>query len=132
MIGTKQDMAVLGSPSGLRVRRDGDRDLTFRGWLLGEGSHGTGSHIQSQCDRGTMVQVYLTTGGRLVTAVYQWTRWQGEHGATRAAAHESADAALAWLVADAGGKLGRASKEAWERACQTYPPIAAAETVEVE
>jgi hypothetical protein len=94
-----------------RVKRDGARDLSFRGWRIGCGSHGGG------VGRGVEVAVYLTTGGRIITAVKRWTSWQGEHDCYTAAAHRTAAAALAWLCDDASGQLGRASKEAWEEAC---------------
>ena len=100
-----------------RVARDGDRDMVFHGWLLGEGdrSFPDGPY--------TTVEIYLTGAGAIVTSVEQGTMGEGV-GSARAAAHETPETALAWLIEDAGGTLGPASKEAWEAAGSAYPPIA--------
>lgn len=123
-----------GEPKAHRVTRDGARDLSFRGWLIGQGDHGSGGNSGYACDwnRGVHVYIYLTTGGNLITMVDRWSCWQGEDGSGDAAIHRTPEAALAWLVDDAGGILGVASKEAWEAACQAYPPLAGMETEAVE
>lgn len=122
----------LGSPQQHRVTRDDARDLAFDGWPLGEGHHGSGGTSGYECDwtRGVRVRIYLTTGGRLVTAVHRWSRWQGEPERHAAAAHDDAPAVLAWLVEDAG-RLGAASKAAWEEACATWPPLDGLDVEEV-
>jgi hypothetical protein len=107
----------LGEPQQYRVARDGVRDLAFRGWLLGEGDRSFAGGPY------TTVEVYLTAAGAIVTSVEQGTMGEGV-GSARAAAHETPEAALAWLIEDAGGELGPASKEAWEAAGSAYPPIA--------
>jgi hypothetical protein len=94
-----------------RVKRDGDRDFEFRGWQLGMGSRDSG------VGRGVDVVIYLTTGGRIITKIKRWTSWQNEVDRHAAAAHRTAAAALQWLRDDSGGELGRASKAAWEEAC---------------
>jgi len=108
-----------------RVARDGARDLTFRGWLLGEGDRSMGATGPY-----TTVEIYLTEAGAIVASVEQGTMGEGV-GSARAAAHDTPEAALAWLIEDAGGELGPASKEAWEAAGEKYPPIAehAVETI---
>jgi hypothetical protein len=116
-----------------RVRRDSDRDLTFTGTLLGTGERGTGGSSGNSCDwtRATEVEIYLTEGAKIVTAVRQWSRWQGEADVHRAAVHDHPADAFEWLVEDAGGRLGTASKEAWEEACENCPLLAGADVEEV-
>lgn len=105
------------------VTRDGDLDLTFTGRKVGEGSHGHPGDYPHDWNRGTNVTLYLTESRRIVTAVRQWSKWQGERDSYRAAVHDTADAALSWLVEDAGGDLGPASKEAWLAAAETEPEL---------
>ena len=114
-----------------RVRRDNDKDLAFAGTLIGAGDYGSGGHAPSQHTRGTEVEIYLTEGAKIVTAVRQWSHWQGEEDVHRAAVHDTPAEAYHWLVDDCGGKLGRASKEAWEDACEHCPALAGADVEEV-
>lgn len=93
-----------------RIPRDGDLDLSFRGTLLGEGSRGTGGDHPRDWTRWTTVRIYRTEGGSIVTAVEQG-RDDGRHRA-RAAIHDTATEAIDWLREDAGGSLGRASRDA--------------------
>lgn len=123
---------LTGEPTDHRVKRDGDRDLSFRGWLLGESEHGSGGDYPSDWTRGVDVSIYLTTGGNWVTARRSWSSWQGESDSHDAAVHDTPNAALAWLIEDAGGVLGPASKQAWESACDSYPPLRDHETERVE
>jgi len=108
------------------VRRDGDRDLEFIGQALGYGE------METSTGRGTVVQVYRTKGGRYVVSVRQWTQWQGEHDSYRAAVCGRAADVLAWLIEDAGGQLGRASKEALEAAAVEDEALAAVLTEWIE
>lgn len=114
-----------------RVRRDGDKDLAFAGMLIGTGDYGTGG--QAPCDHtcGTEVEIYLTESAKIVTGVRQWSQWQGEEDVHRAAVHDHPAGAYEWLVEDCGGTLGRASKEAWEEACENCPALAGADVEEV-
>jgi hypothetical protein len=107
--------------------------LVFTGELIGTGERGTGGSSGMHCDwtRGTEVEIYLTEGAKIITAVRQWSRWQGEGDVHRAAAHDTPPEAVAWLVEDAGGRLGTASKEAWEEACENCPALAGADVEEV-
>jgi len=118
----------------ITVRRDGDRDLEFIGVELGSGSFGTGGTSGYSCDwnRGTDVTIYRTQGGRYVVAVRQWSCWQGERDAHRATACDTAADVLAWLIEDAGGQLGRASKEALEAAAASDEDLAAVLTEWIE
>lgn len=113
--------------SEYRIPRDGDRDLSFEGKLLGEGSHGTGgnSGFVKDWTRGTDVEIYRTKGGSYVVSVRQWSRWQGEGEVNRAAICKSPSEVLNWLTDDCGGTLGPASKEAWDAAAGADQGIAA-------
>lgn len=111
----------LGGPEPIRVQRDGDLDLQFSGWKLGEGSHGVGGGGDSDWNRGVNVRVWLADTGELVTGAHRWTRWQGESDRYTAAVHSSPESALSWLRQDSmDGELGPASKEAWEAACAEW------------
>lgn len=114
-----------------RVKRDGARDLAFQGELIGEGSHGGPGEFVSDWQHGTEVAIYLTNKAKLVTAVRQWTIWEGESDVHRAAAHDTPQEAYQWLVRDCGGTLGRASKEAWETACERCGVLAGFDVEEV-
>jgi hypothetical protein len=115
-----------------RIRRDNDKDISFQGELIGTGDYGTGGEYKSQHTRGTEVEIYLThPNAKLVTAVRQWSQWQGEEDVHRAAVHDTPAEAYAWLVEDCGGKLGRASKEAWDGACEVCELLAGADVEEV-
>ena len=103
----------------ITVRRDGDRDLSFEGVLLGSGSMETGT------GRGTDVSLFKTKSGKYVVSVRAWTAWEGEHDSHRAGVCDTAEVVLDWLVQDAGGQLGRASKEALESAAKEDDGIAA-------
>src|SRR5207249_845874 len=72
--GTEQTPLPVEEPGAIKVRRDGDRDLAFQGWLLGEGEHGDALGDSTNFARGTEVRIYLTIGRKIVTTVRQWTR----------------------------------------------------------
>jgi hypothetical protein len=124
--------AELGEPTGFELERDGARNLGFTGWKIGFGSHGNGSQFEKDWTRGTKVRIYLTTGGRLVTSVSRWSHWQGERSRFASAAHATPEAALAWLVEDAGGELGVASKKSWEAACSKWSALEGADVEQVD
>jgi hypothetical protein len=117
-----------------RITRDGDRDLTFHGCLIGTGSQGSGGSSGYECDWdvGTEVEIYETRAGTIVTAVRQWSRWQGMDDSHRAAAHTDGASAYRWLLEDCGGEsLGRASKEAWTQACENCSLLTGRDVEEV-
>jgi len=116
------------------VERDGNRDLEFSGVVLGTGSFGTGgtSGFPGDWTRGTSVDIYRTVGGRYVVGVKQWSCYEGEGDIYRAAVCDTPADVFAWLVEDAGGRLGRASKEALEAAATEHAEIAAILTEQVE
>jgi hypothetical protein len=127
---TMKDEAVR-----FRLERDGAVDLGFYGWLIGKGEHGTGGNSGHECDwtRGTVVRVYVTTAGRIVTVVMRWSRWRGERSPRHdTAVHATPGEALNWLREDNGGSLGDASKYAWETACAECPALEGCDVEEVE
>lgn len=68
-----------------------------------------------------------------ITHVVRWAVEKGERSESRAAAaHMFADSAVEWLKEDAGGRLGSASKAAWESACRSWPDLASDEVEWVE
>lgn len=127
-INIKALTADLGTPTDIRIERDGDLDVAFTGWPIGTGAHGAGGNAGTDgWTRGTEVTVYLATTGQIAIHVRQWTRWQGEHDRNRAGVANTAAKALAWLREDAGGSLGPASKQAWEEACSNLPQLEGAD-----
>ena len=127
-------MTQNSSPQEYTVTRDGDRDLEFAGVELGAGSFGTGgtSGFARDWTRGTNVTIYRTAGGRYVVGVKQWSAWEGEGDVHRAAVCETPADVLAWLIEDAGGQLGHASKEALEAAAAEDAGIAGILTERIE
>jgi len=101
-----------------KVERTDDLALQFTGYLVGW------NEVDLSVPRGTRVTVFVTRSNKIVTAVHQWQR-SAKHERVRHAAgvHTSADQAFAWLLEDGGNRLGRASKEAWEMACQVWPAL---------
>lgn len=100
-----------------RLERDGDLDLAFKGRVIGFGEHGNNNGPRSNWTRGTYVTLFRTVSNTYIARVHQWTQWDGESSVTRCAVSNAGADLLLWLKDDAGGKLGPASKEAWEDAC---------------
>jgi hypothetical protein len=114
-----------------KVEREGSLPLQFEGYVIGQ------NLIEEVESRGTRVSIYVTKRGKIITHVYQWQRqdpviWanagnEGDPPIKRsrnaAAAHTESKAALAWLIEDGGRSLGSASREAWEMACESWPPL---------
>jgi hypothetical protein len=80
----------------IRVSRDGDQDLEFRGALVAEVS--THSHFGPRQNRWTEINLYQTEGDRWVAWVVHRTCWQGETDAHLARACDSAADVRAFLV----------------------------------
>lgn len=100
------------------LERDQNLPLRFRGQLIGW------NEIDPAVTRGTAVAIYVTRRGQIITSVHQWQRDDfRDRERHDACVHQTAEAALEWLVQDGGGHLGRASREAWEMACRTWPPL---------
>lgn len=116
VIDAESAAAELGEPVDVRLAREGDLDLAFRGWHLSQEEHGGEQ-------RGGRLSVYLTAAGLLVTSSCRWGL-RGRAGTVcRAGVHADPAAAVEWFRADAGGKLGPTSKELWEAACERLPAL---------
>lgn len=119
-------MRAMGPPSKIKVGRDGDRDLAFTGWYL-EG----GTQEYAGGDREVTVHIMVTAAGRIVTSVLRVDHALRTVRET-AAVHDDPEAALRWLIEDAGGKLGPATKQAWRGAADLYPPLLNVDVEEVD
>lgn len=99
------------------LERENNRPLRFTGHLIG----------WNQADpenepRGTQVQIFVTRSNKIVIAVYQWQHKEDlARERHKAWVVTSPEEAFESLIEDGGGKLGRASREAWDRACSTWP-----------
>ena len=101
------------------LEREDNRPLQFTGYLIGWNE----VNIEEQ-PRGTKVQIFVTRSSKIVIAVYQWQRKESlERERHKAWVTSSPEEALDSLVQDGGGKLGRASREAWDVACATWPSL---------
>lgn len=107
------------------IPRDGDRDLSFRGLLVGSGRHGSGgnSGFCGDWTRGVDAEIYVTAGGKIVLHRHYWSKWQGEGDRHEATVCTTAGAALDWLCDD-DGQLRVAEKEAWRTACHNVAELA--------
>jgi hypothetical protein len=126
----------LGQPAEHLLPREGDRDLAFTGWLVGEAQQVIGTRFMradgSDPYRKIVdVQIFVTPGGAIVTACRRFEQPLDASAAraesVTAAAHRKIEDAIAWLKNDAGGKLGPAGKTAWVNACRSVPELAAQE-----
>lgn len=109
------------------LERDDNRPLRFQGYLVGF------NEVNPDASRGTAIAVFVTRRDKIVTSVHQWQKdIKRERQRHAAAAHDTAEEALAWLIEDGRGHLGKASKEAWELACQVWPALQGYEVEVVE
>lgn len=77
------------------------------------------------------VSIYATVGGKYITQIERGELKDSSGpragvampAQSKAAVHESGDAAYAWLLADGKGKLRAVSKAAWEEACSKWPTL---------
>ncbi len=104
-----------------RLRRDGDRDLAFRGWVVGRAGFGFDFNTPINAP---VVSIYATDSGRIVLHVESTERRIAD-------ARDTPEEALEWLRLDGRGKLGRYSRAAWESACAAWPALAGHETERV-
>ncbi len=114
---TREEEDPESSVQEYTLERGRDLSLRFRGILVGYND----VDIEGN-DRGTHVQIFVTTSRKIVTAVHQWQRKKGRKR-HKAQVHESPEAAMSFLMEDGGGKLGRASREAWIMACNVEPTL---------
>jgi hypothetical protein len=96
--------------SQIVVERSDDRDLAFRGQLLGES-------FERSDFRGRVVRIYQTEAGAFVVSISTWTQWQGESGRERAEVVQDAEGVFHELCGEWSDQLFGAAKEAWEQAC---------------
>jgi hypothetical protein len=77
---------------------------------------------QAQSMRRTCVSIYVTRGGKYVASVVRV--FPVSDAAADAIVTESAGEVFRFLRDSNRGTLGRASRTAWNEACQKYPPLA--------
>lgn len=112
---------------------DRDGDLPLRFWGDKIGSSRRSRFAEKYGTRGTEVNIYVTSSGKLVTEVRQWQVHKDVKRQRRAAeSHTTPAEALAWLKQDANGVLGPTSKKAWIQACEAYEPLGPYAAEEVE
>ena len=114
--------SLRGEPQDFRIPRTGDRDLSFRGWLLSHAEERGGS---PGLTRGVDIDIYLTIRLRLAAHLCRWSLRDGEglREEHRVAAHDSAAKLIEWLKHENAGRLDAPSKRAWVRACQAWPGL---------
>jgi len=75
------------------IERDGKRNLTFQGDLLG-----TGGGYRNDCGgRWTEIEIYRTKGGKFILSIVGRTQWQGESQRHAASIHETEAEVIAEL-----------------------------------
>lgn len=124
------DTTKLGDAVAYRLRRDDDKDVAFRGWLLGEGTYGDRAY-RVDWTRWTRVAVYLSEKGRYVAAIERHSKWQGQGSKYDAVVADSFASLVDALAADNEGRLGQASKAAIEDAVAGYPELSGADVESV-
>lgn len=102
------------------IPRDGFPPLAFTGELL---ASGTDRHHDST--RWTIIDLYLTEGGRYVACESWHSRWVGERDTRRAASFSCPREAIEWLGGKTG-RLGLAAQAAVEEAASCDEAFAAA------
>ena len=103
------------------IRRDGDRDLRFKGAELAAVS--SFYHQGPMNTRWCELTLYKTEGNKYVVADVNRTRWEGEHDTHSATVCETADDVYAALTDDTeeyggGVTLNGLAKELLEEAAQ--------------
>jgi hypothetical protein len=122
------------APQPYRVQRDGERDLSFTGWLIGEGEVSSGKMDPEKyavTERRVSVRVFVTQGGRFVGHVHRRWRFEEEYR-DDARVCDDGQALLDFLRETNNWSLGQASRDAWNAACKKFPPLAPLEVEVVE
>ena len=141
-------------PQDYVLERNGDRDLAFKGWLIGYAEETSAWSGDER--RGVKVSIFATTKDNLVLQACRWSEdidGDEDVDAEEVPIIESeetcsigffdpesnggwsveddgewipsgTDAALDWLRKDARGKLGPTSKAAWVQACENWDKLA--------
>ena len=101
------------------VTRDGKKDLSFTGVLIGSGSDH--EHQGPQNTRWSEIDMYRTDSGKYVVAQVYRTQWQGEEGSRRAEVVGSPAEVLElleWEDDEGSSGLSNLAKEALEAAAE--------------
>ena len=101
------------------VTRDGKKDLSFTGVLIGSGSDH--EHQGPQNTRWSEIDMYRTDSGKYVVAQVYRTQWQGEEGSRRAEVVGSPAEVLellSWEDEEGNNSLSNLAKEALEAAAE--------------
>ena len=120
-LSTKFDFALRE----YELPRDDDLTLSFQGYLIGW------NEVDPNAPRGTSVSIFVTRRDKIITFVHAWQR-EKDRTRNAAAVHTTAAEAVEWLKEDGRGFLGHASREAWELACQAWPPLQGQDVERVE
>lgn len=91
-----------------RLKRDGEKDIQFKGELIGEGS--SQSHSGPCSNRWTEIDIYRTEGGKYVVSIIGRTCWQGETDRFQAVICDTPADVVDAMRQD--GYLSRVAKEA--------------------
>jgi hypothetical protein len=121
----------IGPPKAHRLPQQGDLDLEFSGWKVGD------SEEVVRDDRSSVgVTMYFTTKGFLVAQVTR--HLPSNRGPqyphvkkSKAQAFSSWKEMLTWLKEDGRGWLGENSKIAWEETCTKLPWLHGEGTIRV-
>ena len=136
-------------PQDYVLKRDGDRDLGFKGWRIGYAEES--SSWSASETRGVKVSIFATTKQNLVLQACRWSEVEGDvdlndedpladwverkedcsigffdpedkggWGEKDEWIPGGIEHALDWLRKDARGKLGPTSKAAWVQACANW------------
>ena len=101
------------------VTRDGKKDLTFTGVLIGSGSDHEPQGPNNS--RWSEIDIYRTDSGKYVVAQVYRTRWQREEGSRRAEVVGSPAEVLellSWEDEEGNSGLSNLAKEALEAAAE--------------
>lgn len=110
----------------ITLDRTGLPPIRFTGAVIGA------TTIETGAGRRTRVKIFRSKGGKWLAQVGHLTQWEKEHDSYSATSAETPTELIAWLVADNGGSLGRASQEACEDAAKENEEFAKAFVEEVE
>jgi hypothetical protein len=138
---TDPSVFLKDAPQAHRVQRNGERDLSFQGWQLAqecvEGGKSVG--VAGDRERKTCVSIFVTRAGKYVVEVWRAKRQADAFGSgyseeidVEAIVTEAPEEIVDFLKGSNRGSFGQASRDAWNVACDKYPPLAphATETID--
>ena len=100
------------------ITSDGNPPITFTGEQLS----GCANRNHNST-RWTIVELYRTQGGKIVSSIERRTQWEGERDQKDARVFDGLGAAIVWLK-NGEDCLGRVSQEAVEEAIKKDPSLA--------